>query len=179
MRWIIVVAGVLLASGAVAVVIGYFTPPTRITARSALLPAEPQRVWAAITTVEAYPRWRRHLRGVAMLPAVDGRPAWQERTWHGVIVNQIDERTPPRRLVIRLADRVLSYRGTWTFELAPEATGTRLTITEHGEIERPACRGLARYVFGYGDGLAGYLAALRGRLAGEARFPMDHRPQDA
>jgi uncharacterized protein YndB with AHSA1/START domain len=179
MRWIIVAGGVLVALAGLAALIGYLIPPTRITARSALLSAGPRRVWAVITAIDQFPQWRRHLRAVEPLPAVAARPAWKERVWHGVVRNQMDEVTPLRRLVVRVTDRALTYEGTWTYELAAEGTGTRLSITEHGEIEHPVCRVLARYVFGYTGNLDGYLSALERRLVLEQALPVDGRPQGA
>ncbi len=179
MRWFIVATGVLIALATLAVVAGYFIPQTRITARSAVMPARSHRVWAAIMNVTDYPRWRRDVKAVDVLAAVDGRPAWRERALHGIIACRADEMTPPRRLVVRITDRRLTYEGTWTYELAEERDGTRLTITERGEITHPACRGLARYVFGYTGNLDGYLSALHRELSPGRSLPLDSRPQGA
>lgn len=76
---------------------------------------------------------------------------------------EIVERAPPGRLVTRVADG-LPYGGTWTFELAPEGGGTRLTITERGEVHNPIFRVLARFVFGYAATMEAYLEDLAARL---------------
>jgi hypothetical protein len=77
---------------------------------------------------------------------------------------QIVEQVPPRRLVTRVADPDLPYGGTWTFELDPQPAGTRLTITERGEIYNPIFRVFARFVFGYAATMERYLDALEARL---------------
>ncbi len=64
----------------------------------------------------------------------------------------------------RIADPDLPFGGTWTFELAPEAGGTRLTITERGEIRNPIFRTMSRFVFGYGATMETFLAELRARV---------------
>jgi hypothetical protein len=74
------------------------------------------------------------------------------------------ERQPPRRLVTRIADADLPFGGTWTFELAPEEGGTRVTITERGEIRNPIFRAVARYVFGYGATMEAFLDELRAHI---------------
>jgi hypothetical protein len=77
---------------------------------------------------------------------------------------EIVEAAPPRRLVTRVADPDLPYGGTWTFELAPEGSGTRLTITERGEVDNPIFRVLARFVFGHAATMDAYLDELPARL---------------
>jgi hypothetical protein len=76
----------------------------------------------------------------------------------------IVEQAPPRRLVTRVADPELPYGGTWTFELEPEESGTRLTITERGQIHNPIFRVIARFVFGYAATMESYLDELEARL---------------
>ena len=179
MRWIVVALGVVIALAIVAAVVGYFIPQTHITARSAVYRAPPGRVWAAIVTVSEYPDWRRSVREVEVLPGVDGRLAWRERATHGTITCQTHEMSPPRRFVVRITDRNRAYGGTWTYELTRDGDGTRLTITERGEIYRPVFRALARHVFGYTGALDSYLSALHERLGSEALLPLDGRIQGA
>ena len=71
---------------------------------------------------------------------------------------------PLVRKVTRVADPELPYGGTWTFELEPEGSGTRLTITERGQIHNPIFRVIARFVFGYAATIEGYLDELEARL---------------
>ena len=48
---------------------------------------------------------------------------------------------------MRIADPELPFGGTWTYELKPEGTGTRLVITERGEVYNPIFRFMSRFVF--------------------------------
>jgi hypothetical protein len=73
------------------------------------------------------------------------------------------ESVPPQRLVSRIADERLPYGGTWTYELAPAGDGTRLTITERGEIYNPVFRFVARFVMGHTATMNGVLRALGAR----------------
>ncbi|MGH7669803.1 MAG: SRPBCC family protein [Gemmatimonadaceae bacterium] len=180
MHWIIVGIAVLMALGAATAIAGYFIPQSRITARTTVMPATPQQVWSVITGVTGFPRWRPAVRGVEVLSTVDGHHAsWRERVRHGVIACDTDEMTPPRRLVVRITDRLLTYAGTWTYELAPAGAGTRLTITERGEISHPMWRGLAWFVSGPAGKLERYLAALHRELSPRQPMPLKHRPLDA
>lgn len=179
MHWIIVGIAALVAVGAATAIAGYFIPPSRITARTTVMPATPQHVWAAITDVTGFPRWRPAVRAVEVLAPGDGRHAWREHVRHGVIACEIEEMTPPRRLVVRITDRQLTYGGTWTYELAPADAGTRLTITERGEISHPVCRTLAWLSSGSAGNLERYLGALHRELSPGRTMPLRHRPQDA
>ena len=74
-------------------------------------------------------------------------------------------RSPPRPFVARIADPDLPFGGTWTYEIAPAAGGSRVKKTEDGEIYKPQFRFVARFILGYEGTIASYLAAL------EKRFP--------
>ena len=62
------------------------------------------------------------------------------------------------------------HRFGWTYELAPEGSGTRLTITENGEIYNPIFRFVARFVLGYTSTMGSVLRAL-GTKHGETVAP--------
>ena len=156
----------LLTLGALAVfvtavaVVGLLLPRDHVETRSATLAASPEPVFAAIADVGGYAAWRRSLSAVEVLPPVDGRARWIEVSGGDRIAMEQIERSAPRRLVTRIADPDLPFGGTWTFELAPVGSGTRLTITERGEIRNPIFRAVARFVFGYGATMETYLHEL-------------------
>ena len=57
----------------------------------------------------------------------------------------IDADAPPRRLVTRIeATPGTPFGGTWTFEITPDGTGSRVTVTERGWIANPIFRFRAR-----------------------------------
>ncbi len=59
-----------------------------------------------------------------------------------------------------IADEGLGYSGTWTWRFAPEGAGTRVTLTEDGEVSNLLFRFLARFVFGYTKSIEEALQAL-------------------
>jgi uncharacterized protein YndB with AHSA1/START domain len=152
--------GALAAIVAAVTVVGLLLPRDHVEARSATLAASPEVVFAAIADVGGYAAWRHSLSAVEVLPPVDGRGRWVEVSGGDRIAMEQVERQPPRRLVTRIADPDLPFGGTWTFELAPAGGGTRLTITEHGEVRNPIFRAVARFVFGYGATIETYLQEL-------------------
>ena len=70
----------------------------------------------------------------------------------------------------RIVDRDLGYFGAWTYELAPVDGGTRVQITESGEVPNVLFRFLSRFVFGHTGTMDTYLRAL-GQKFGEKVTP--------
>ena len=68
-------------------------------------------------------------------------------------------------MVTRIVDKELPFGGSWTWEISPAAEGgSRVSITENGEIYNPFFRFMARYVFGYTGTMETYLRNLGKKL---------------
>jgi hypothetical protein len=136
--WIVVS---LVAVVGVIALIGYFLPVAHQASRSAELNKPPDVVFALIADPNGYKGW-----------------------WDGAEVKTaVVESVPPQKLVTKIVDET-QFGGTWTFEIAPTPSGSRLTITERGEIYNVVFRALARYVIGYTGTLDSYLAAAKRKL---------------
>jgi uncharacterized protein YndB with AHSA1/START domain len=163
MRWILWIIGGLVALGLVIYVIGLLLPQSHVASASARFAAKPDALWASLTDVAAFPQWRRDVTRVEILPDENGQRGWREYGRQGTVTYRVVESVPPQRLVSRIADERLPYGGTWTYELAPAGDGTRLTITERGEIYNPVFRFVARFVMGHTATMNGVLRALGAR----------------
>jgi uncharacterized protein YndB with AHSA1/START domain len=169
MRRALIGAGAaLVALIALVALVGAFLPRTHVATRSASLAAPPATVFALIADVRQAAAWRRSLSGLEMLPPVDGRVRFVEVRGGDRLTLEIVEQQPPTRLVTRIADPDLPFGGTWTFELEAQGRGTRLTITERGEIHNVIFRAVARFVLGYHASIDEYLGDLQTRLGGGA-----------
>jgi uncharacterized protein YndB with AHSA1/START domain len=157
--WAAAVIGVLVVT---ILVVGYSLPVAHVASRSATLGQPPDRVLAVLADVENFPRWRSGVRAVEVL-AWEPRVRWREYDGDTITFERVEIR-PPERLVTRIADPDLPFGGTWTFELAAEGQGTRLTVTEHGEVYNPLFRFMSRFVFGQAATLEEFLADLERRL---------------
>lgn len=145
MKWLLrIVAGLVVLIAAVAAV-GYLLPVGHVASRSAELNAPPEQVFTLVSDVKNYGSW------------------WPEGTETKVA---IVESVAPSRFVTKIDEPEAPFGGTWTMEIVPVATGSRLTITERGEIYNPIFRALARFVFGYDSTMQGCLAAAQRRLSG-------------
>src|SRR5690606_30844222 len=113
--------------------------------------------------LEAMPSWRPGVVQVKRLPDDAGRPVYREASVHGPVTYTVHEARPPGRLVLGV--RAPGIEGTWTFEIAPAGSGTRLAIRERARIENPMVRFLSRFVTGHGKVVQAYLDALVRHLA--------------
>jgi uncharacterized protein YndB with AHSA1/START domain len=159
LRIAILVAGALGALLLAVVAFGYALPVTHVAARDAVLPAPPERIFAVLTDVEAFPKWRSDVKEVEILARAPLQ--WREKGGNDTIAFEAAEVDPPTRLVTRITDKSLPFGGSWTFALQPASGGTRLTITENGEVYNPLFRVMSRFVFGHTATIDRYLENLR------------------
>lgn len=173
MKWALVVIGIIVVAIVCVVAIGYALPVAHVAERSVSVNAPPSTVWATITDVSAYPAWRPDVDSVEVLAPIEGRQSWRERGANGEITFAMTTFEPPTRLVTRIMDRDLPFGGEWEYVIAPEGTGSRVTITERGEVYNPLFRFVSRFVMGHTAGLETYLDALSNRLGGTAKSAVD------
>jgi uncharacterized protein YndB with AHSA1/START domain len=171
MKWVlivgIVIAALIVVVGIVAL-IGSRLPQSHVASREARVPAQADAVWQAVTDVERYGMWRKDVSRIERLPDREGKVTWVEHARGDRITFVVDRAEPPRLLVVRIADPELPFGGTWTYEISPDGSGSRLKITEHGEVYNPIFRFMARFVFGYEGTIAAYLSALEQKFASGA-----------
>lgn len=126
MRWMIWAAVSLLAIVGVIAVVGFFLPVGHVASRTAEFDRPSDAVFALMSDVNNYQSW------------------WQGAT----VKSEIVESVPPTKLVTRVVGET-QFGGTWTIDIVPTPTGSRMTITERGEIYNVIFRTLSRFVFGY------------------------------
>jgi hypothetical protein len=137
--------GVLFAAVALAyivgIVVGRGLPVAHVATRAATFKAPPERVWEVITD-----------------------PAFMRTRGVGDVKTETIQSDPPRRLVRRVVEES-DFGGTWTSELEPEpGGGSRLVITENGEIYNAFFRFVSRYIVGHHRTIDSFLTALRRQL---------------
>jgi hypothetical protein len=139
-----VLAALLVVVVSVASVVGRGLPVGHVASRTATLAVPPERVWDVIND-----------------------PAFMRSRGVGDVKTETVESVPPRRLVRRIVGET-SFGGTWTSELdGSPGGGTRLVITENGEVYNSFFRFVSRYIVGHYRTIDSFLAALRRHL--EAR----------
>jgi uncharacterized protein YndB with AHSA1/START domain len=159
-KWLIIAALTVAGIVMIAALIGFLLPRSHRASREQVFAAPPEALWSAITNVDAFPQWRTDITRVQVLPDRDGRRMWIEEGRSGKMTFVVESSDPPRRLVTRIADPKRPFGGTWTYDITPSNGGSRLTITEDGEIYNPLFRFVARFILGYDGTIGSYLGAL-------------------
>ncbi len=163
--WTVRVVGVVAAVVSLMALIGLALPVGHQASRSADIPASPAEVFALIRDVERYPQWRSGVTDVAVVDRTTELPRFRETGDFGPIVFRMEQADPPTFLRTRIDDPDQPFGGTWTYVLVPAAGGTRLTITEDGEVYNPLFRFLSRFVFSQTATIETYLDDVRTRLS--------------
>lgn len=166
MKWILIVIGSIGGLIAVIAIIGSLMPKGHTASRTAVISKAPEVLWQTITDCASFPQWRADIKSVEVLPDRDGHKVWREDGANGKMTLEAIEGSPPSRLVLKIADPDLPFGGTWTYELQPSGSGTRVTITEDGEVYNPIFRFMGRVFFSPSATIETYLKAL-GRKYGE------------
>ena len=165
MKWVLWTVVSLVVVAVAVIVVGWLLPRAHEASRSAHFDAPPDRVYDAVADVAGYAGWLEGVSRIELLEPRSGTIRFREHTSSGPIVMEVDEARPPSRFVTRIADPDQPFGGTWTFAIAPDAGGARLTITERGEVYNPIFRFMARFVFGYTATMDGYLRSLQKKLS--------------
>jgi Polyketide cyclase / dehydrase and lipid transport len=165
MKFVLLALGALVALIVIIVVIGALLPRHHEVSRSLVVRASTADVYRTITDFAAAPSWRRDVKRVEVLDA----SRFREHGQHGAVTYEVKQQEPDRLLVTEIADKDLGYSGSWTYALADEGTGTRVTITEKGDVSNVLFRFMSRFVFGHTKTMDTYLAALAQRYEGSPR----------
>ena len=154
-----VVAGIVLLAGIIAL-IGSRLPKSHSASRSVFLHQSPQQVYAVVRDFTSAPTWRSDVKRIDVHERPGEKVQFREEGKNGTVNFELSEDIPSQRMVTRILDTDLGYSGKWTYVFTPENGGTRVMITEDGEVSNVLFRFMSRYVFGHTATLDGYLTSL-------------------
>jgi len=143
MKVLVWIAASLVVMVVLVVVIGWLLPVGHEASVSRVFAQPPEVLYRLIADRDAYPQW-----------------------WSGDprIKSDVLQATPSRRFVTRIADPEQPFGGTWTFDIVADGTGSRVTITERGDVYNPVFRLVSRFVLGHHATMNGFLDAAAERL---------------
>jgi hypothetical protein len=156
----------IVALVAVVQVVGMMLPVKHRASSSRSLPATPDRVWEVLTDVDRHPQWRSGLESVTKTS--DDPLTWTEKSSMGEMPLKTEVFEPGHKWVARIVAEKLPFGGTWTYALQPEGHGTKLIITEDGEVYSPFFRFMSKFVFGHTKTQEVFLSDIEKYLAKEA-----------
>lgn len=151
MLWLLAPVALLAVLLLIVVAVGMVISRQHVASRTLKTRQSPETVWRVVTDYEGQPAWRKDLKKVERLPDREGREVWREVYEDGSpLTMETTESVAPSRLVRTIADEGGPFSGRWEYEIkADGASGTRLTITERGEVPNPFFRFVSRFVIGH------------------------------
>jgi uncharacterized protein YndB with AHSA1/START domain len=164
-----VIAAVILLVG-VAALIGSRLSNLHTATRSIFLRQSPQTIYDLIRDFSSAPEWRADIKRVDVQTQLNGRVHFREEGKNGTVNYELAEDVPGKRMVTQILDTDLGYSGKWTYVFVPENGGTRVTITEDGEVSNVLFRFMSRYVFGHTATLDAYLSSLARRFGEDIKI---------
>jgi hypothetical protein len=161
MKWLLIVVGVLVAAIAVIAMVGWMLPQNHVAGGTAQLSLSPDKVWTIVTDVANYPSWRSDVDSVERLAAPVLK--WREVSGSDRITYEATTLDAPSHFVAHIADKGLPFGGSWDYRIEPAGAGSRITITENGEVYNPIFRFVSKFFMGHTSTIDKYLTALAKR----------------
>ncbi len=172
MKWVLIVVGGVVGLIALMALIGAFVSRDHRATSAISLRQPPDSVWRVVRDISGVALWFPAMEESQRLPDRDGHEVWRQKLSGFDVPIIVLESSPPRKLVTQIDPTAGgAFGGTWTYELAPDSTGTRISVTEAGWISNPIFRFMSRFLFGYYGSLDKYLEAL-GKRFGEEVNPV-------
>ena len=170
MKLLLIILAVVCALIIAMLLIGAVLPKNHVASRQIVLHRAPDELYQTVRDFSSAPSWRPDLERVEMLATTDNQVRFREHGEQGAITYDLIEDRPGEKIVTRIADLDLGYSGAWTYTFTKEAEGTRVQITETGEVSNILFRFLSHFVFGHTGTMEKYLRAL-GKKFGEEVSP--------
>ena len=132
MRWIVYIAAALVVVVVLVAAIGAMLPKKHTASRTVTVALPPDALYRLLTEIT-----------------------------FGDVPVRIVRQEPPSLLVARVVEGQ-PFGGTWTYHVAPApGGGSRLTITEDGEVYNVIFRFMSRFVFGHYATMDAFVAKLK------------------
>ena len=164
------ILGVLVGLILVLVITGLFLPRDHVATSSVSLRQPPESVWAVVSDLGSLPGWWPEVTSSIRVTDPGGRETWRQEVSGFAMTFIVRAAEPPSRLVTEIdTTGGAAFGGTWTYQISPEPTGSRVAVTEQGWIANPVFRTMAT-VMGHHGTLDAYLTALGTRF-GETVTP--------
>lgn len=140
MRWLLIGVGIVIGILAVLAGIGYSIPNVHVAQAEADYRAEPDSVYAILSSVDDWTEWHPGVGSLTPLDDSSDERSWRIRGPDGSMTITIVDEDPPTRFVT-LADGGM-FVGRWTHTVESRSGRTRVTITEEARIDNLVVRGL-------------------------------------
>lgn len=148
MKWILYLVILIFLVVGITFLIGYALPEKATISRTITLKQSPQAVFAVLADLPRLAEWNRNTDKVEMLPPVNGKEASRQTFKGGMTMTIVTaESASPHRLVRAMGDDGGPFVGSWTYEISPAESGSKVVLTEEAEFKNPLFRIMTR-IFG-------------------------------
>ena len=143
---------------------GLLLPEHHTVSVSQTFQSPPKLVYDVLTDIRSYPSWRSDLIKVELSGGDGGPQEWIEYyTDNDPLAFRINK--PDSSLIhTEIVGNDLTFGGHWFFYLEKYETGSKLTITEKGEVYNPLFRFISTYFMGHDTAIRQFLADLEKEL---------------
>lgn len=134
-------AGLIL----IVLIVGLCLPRGHVETKSRAFSCPPEQLWSRVTSFERWQDWHPDLERIEIVrggAGVGTRVRQVYKSW-GPMLFEVVTWEPRHRFEIKIADPDLPVQGSWTFEIASENGGSKLTLTERGEVPNPFMRAMS------------------------------------
>lgn len=169
MKIVAVILATLVVLVGVVALWGSRLPVAHVATRVVQLNQSRDTVWKLLTDFPNQAAWRTDVKSVRRKDGA-AKETWIEDGSNGEMPLETTEMVPPHRLVRTIADPSLPFSGSWTYELTEEGGGTRLTITENGEVRQPIFRFVSHYLMNQAGTIETVMKALAAHFGEPARI---------
>jgi len=171
--WLLIGLGSVIGVLVLLAVIGCFLPRHHVAARSLRSKRPPEEVWNVVSDYAAAPSWHPEIKAVERLADKGGHDVWRETDRRGYPVQlETLEAVAPRRLVRAITDEGGPFSGQWEFEIEPMEDGSRVTLTERGQVPNPFFRLMFHLFMTPSFYIEIYLKALAAKLGDAATLEL-------
>ena len=147
-------------------VIGAMLPVKHVASKSTNLKASNAQVWGLMTDYKNAANWRTDLvKATAETNDENIEIIYEYENEKSFMAFETLEEIGQQKLVRRIYGKNLPFGGTWTFELQKTDVGTRLTITENGEIHNILFRFVAKFIMGHDATILNYIKDIEQAVA--------------
>jgi hypothetical protein len=162
MKWVFIIAGVLILITAVIYITGLLLPVSHTATVRAVVHMPVASAWRRITDFSKYQDWRKNIKKVELISSDE----WVESDEHNnTIPYKMEMLADGSKLKTEITGAKLPFGGYWIIELNGLNNDTEITITEYGKVYNPVFRTLSKFVFGHEASIKSYLKYL-GESAG-------------
>lgn len=176
LKWILALLSLAVVLVVGPFVAGMFITKRHVAASTIMLSQPADSVWLVVRDLGGYPAWWRDIKRSERDPDAGDGEVWIQTDGQGQeLPLRVVQAIQPSLLVTEIAGGELPFSGRWTFEIERTGMGSRVTLTEEGEVFNPVFRFMARMFLGYHGSIDRCLEGL-GRRFGE-QVTVTHLPQ--